>query len=336
MFDGKCLIIGEVAQAHDGSLGVAHAFIDLIADAGADAVKFQTHIAAAESTSEEPWRVKFSLQDETRYRYWQRMEFTETQWHGLKKHAIERGLLFLSSPFSFEAVELLIRVGVSAWKIASGEVTNTPMFEKMAETNLPFLISTGMSTLGEIDQVVNMVRLKNLSFAVLQCTSMYPTPPEKVGINIIPMFKLRYQCPVGISDHSGAIYPALAAASLGANVIEVHVALHKKAFGPDTSASVSVDELATLVEGVRYIEKMNQNPVDKDEVAHDLSEMRHLFTKSIVARRDLPAGTILTSDMLSIKKPGTGLPAAYLPRLIGKTLRQPVRVDQLIRDDDIE
>src|SRR6266550_9312706 len=119
-----CLIIGEVAQAHDGSLGMAHAFIDAISAAGADAVKFQTHIASAESTQSEPWRVKFSPQDQTRYEYWKRMEFTEDQWHGLAGHAKEKGLLFLSSPFSFEAIELLKRVGVPAWKVGSGEIGN--------------------------------------------------------------------------------------------------------------------------------------------------------------------------------------------------------------------
>src|SRR5216684_4034609 len=116
------IVVGEVAQTHDGSLGLAHAFVDAIAAAGADAVKFQTHIAAAESTPGEPWRVKFSKQDASRYDYWKRMEFSEEQWHGLKRHADEKRLLFLSSPFSLEAVELLARVGVPAWKIASGEV----------------------------------------------------------------------------------------------------------------------------------------------------------------------------------------------------------------------
>src|SRR6266540_6446215 len=124
-----CLVIAEVAQAHDGSLGMAHAFIDAVAKTGADAVKFQTHIAAAESTPAEPWRVKFSPQDATRYDYWRRMEFTEAQWHGLKMHAEEQSLKFLSSPFSMEAVELLARVGVSAWKVASGEVSNPGMFD---------------------------------------------------------------------------------------------------------------------------------------------------------------------------------------------------------------
>ena len=129
-----CLIVAEVAQAHDGSLGAAHAFIDAIADSGADAVKFQTHIAAAESTLGEPWRVKFSLQDNTRFDYWKRMEFTEEQWHGLKRHADKSGLLFLSSPFSFEAVELLNRVGVAAWKVPSGETANTPMLDHIIAT----------------------------------------------------------------------------------------------------------------------------------------------------------------------------------------------------------
>src|SRR3954471_18592458 len=117
-----CLVIGEVAQAHDGSVGFAHAFVDAIADAGADAVKFQTHIAAAESTPSEPWRVQFSKQDATRYDYWRRMEFTEAQWKELAEHAAERELLFLSSAFSVEAVELLQRIGMRAWKVASGEV----------------------------------------------------------------------------------------------------------------------------------------------------------------------------------------------------------------------
>src|ERR687890_906986 len=142
--NGRCLIIGEVAQTHDGSLGLAHAFIDAIADAGADGVKFQTHIAAAESTPGEPWRVRFSRQDESRYDYWKRMEFTEEQWKGLKEHAEERGVLFLSSPFSVEAAEMLERLGIKAWKVASGEVSNPVLLDYLIDTGKPILISTGM------------------------------------------------------------------------------------------------------------------------------------------------------------------------------------------------
>lgn len=330
------LIIAEVAQAHDGSLGMAHAFIDAIADAGADAVKFQTHIAEAESTPDEPWRVKFSLQDKTRYDYWKRMEFTEEQWFGLKEHAERRGLIFLSSPFSIEAVELLKKVGIAAWKVASGEVTNPLMLEAMAETRLPILLSTGMSTLQEIDEAVARIREKDLPFVVLQCTSMYPTPPEKIGLNMIPFFRERYGCPVGLSDHSGKIYPALAAVTLGATVIEVHVTFHRKMFGPDVPASITMEELALLVEGVRFIETMLANPVDKDTIALELAEMRRLFTKSVVARMDLPAGTVLKREHLTVKKPGTGIPAPQILTLIGRKLKRPVAKGEILKEEDIE
>jgi hypothetical protein len=155
---GRCLVIGEVALTHDGSLGLAHAFVDAIAGAGADAVKFQTHIAAAESTPSEPFRVKFSRQDATRYEYWQRMEFTEAQWQGLADHCRERGVLFISSPFSIEAVDLLERVGQPIWKIASGEVSNPRLLDRVLETGAPVLLSTGMSALAETDAAVARVR----------------------------------------------------------------------------------------------------------------------------------------------------------------------------------
>lgn len=331
----SCLVVAEVAQGHDGSLGMAHAFIDAIANAGADAVKFQTHIAAAESTPAEPWRVKFSMQDASRYDYWKRMEFTEDQWRGLKKHAEERRLYFLSSPFSVEAVELLTRVGVAGWKIASGEVTNEPMFDRMASTKLPILLSTGMSPLGEIDRAVERVHRAGLELTVLQCTSIYPTPPEKVGLNLIPFFRQRYSCKVGLSDHSGTIYPGLAAAVLGIDVLEVHVTLSREMFGPDVAASVTTAEIRQLVEGVRFIEKMRSKAVDKDSVAQELAPMRDLFTKSVVARMDLAADTVLKEEHLTVKKPGTGIPASRLPELIGRQLKDAVQANELLRFEQL-
>lgn len=332
--ESPCLIIGEVAQAHDGSLGFAHAFIDAIANAGADAVKFQTHLAAYESTPKESWRVKFSRQDETRYDYWTRMEFTEEQWYGLKKHADEKGLLFLSSPFSIEAVHMLERVGVAAWKVASGEVSNIPMFQNMAETGLPFLLSTGMSNLQEIDSLVEWIKSKNLTLILLQCTSAYPCPPEKVGINLIPFFRERYECAVGLSDHSGTIFPGLAAATLGIQALEVHVTLSREMFGPDVPASVTTTELRQLVEGVRFIEKMKAHPIDKDILAEELSPMRGLFTKSIVARVDIPAGTIIQRELLTLKKPGNGLPPSRLEDLVGKRAIRYIAKDDLLLEED--
>jgi N,N'-diacetyllegionaminate synthase len=331
----SCMIVAEVAQAHDGSLGMAHAFIDAIAAAGAHAVKFQTHIAAAESTSDESWRVKFSRQDATRFEYWKRMEFSEEQWVGLKKHAEERKLKFLSSPFSIEAIELLTRVGVSAWKVASGEVSNTPMFERMIATKLPVILSTGMSSLEEIDAVVERVKEARLPLTVLQCTSAYPCPPEKIGLNLIPFFRDRYKCAVGLSDHSGTVYPGLAAATLGIDVLEVHVTLSREMFGPDVSVSITTAELRQLVEGIRFIETMNAHPLEKDALISELKPIRDLFTKSIVARCDLPAGTILEEEHLSVKKPGTGIPASRLNEVVGQTLRRSVIADQILQESDL-
>lgn len=334
--EDRCLIIGEVAQSHDGSLGTAHAFIDAIANAGADAVKFQTHIAAAESTPAEPWRVKFSRQDASRYDYWKRMEFSEEQWRGLREHACERGLHFLSSPFSVEAVELLCTVGVDAWKVASGEVNNLEMFEKMVATGLPFLLSTGMSHLAEIDDAVALLKAQKQEFAVMQCTSAYPCSPEKIGLNLLGYFKERYGCYVGLSDHSGVIYPGLAAATLGASVLEVHVAFSREMFGPDVPASLTTAELKQLVEGVRFIERMRAHPVDKDALAAENEQLRKLFMKSVVAKIDIPEGTILTREHLAGKKPGTGIPVARMQELLGKRVRRALLADTLISEDDLE
>lgn len=331
-----CLVIGEVAQAHDGSLGLAHAFVDAIADAGADAVKFQTHIAAAESTPGEPWRVKFSQQDATRYDYWKRMEFTEHQWLGLRQHADDRGLFFLSSPFSIEAVELLERVGVAAWKVASGELTNSAMLDVMLASRIPTIVSTGMSGLSEVDAVVKRIQSVGVPLAVLQCTTAYPCPPDRIGLNMLSTHRERYRSAVGLSDHSGTIYPGLAAAALGADVVEVHVTLSRDMFGPDVSASVTTGELKQLVEGIRFIETMLANPLDKDGVAGEMAPLRNLFTKSVVARIQIPAGTVLTEEHLTAKKPGTGIPASRLSALIGTRTLRALEQDELLSDADIQ
>lgn len=330
-----CTIIGEVAQAHDGSLGTAHAYIDAIADTGAHAVKFQTHIAAAESTLEEPWRVRFSPQDERRYDYWRRMEFTPEQWAGLKQHCDERGVAFLSSPFSMAAMDLLEQVGVAGWKIASGEVGNAAMLARMAGTGLPLLLSTGMSDLAETDAAVARLR-RGGPLAILQCTSAYPCPPEAVGLNLLDFYRQRYGVAVGLSDHSARIYAGLAAATLGAQVIEVHVTLSRQAFGPDVKASLTLPELAQLVEGTAFIERMRRHPVDKARLDPTLEPMRRLFTRSVALARDLKGGSILGPDDLTLKKPGTGLPPAAMAELVGRRLARDVAGHQLLSLDDLD
>ena len=331
-----CFIMGEVGLAHEGSLGLAHAFVDAIAKAGADAVKFQTHLAEAESTMEEPFRIRLGTQDTSRYHYWKRTAFTESQWRELAQHAQQKGLLFLSSPFSVPAVELLLRVGVPAWKIASGQITDTMMLDCLVKTGLPVLVSTGMSPLDEIDAAVARLQQRNVPFAVFQTTSRYPTPPEQVGLNIVSLFRERYGCPVGLSDHSGTMWPGVAAATVGINLLEVHVTLSREMFGADVSSSLTPEELRELIAGVRFIEAMQQSPVDKDRVAEESRSLRAIFTKSVVAGADLRAGMILAKEHLAAKKPGTGIPAAKLTELIGRRLRRAVRVNELLSEDDIE
>lgn len=331
-----CFIIAEVAQAHDGSLGLAHSFIETAAKTKVNAIKFQTHIAAAESTLQEPWRVKFSRQDESRYAYWKRMEFTEPQWKELKEHANSLGLIFLSSPFSVEAVELLDRIGMPAWKIGSGEVTNKPLFAAIAKTKKPILLSTGMSSWKEISDAVNAIESYNIPFALFQCTSIYPTPPEKIGLNIISELKEKFSVPVGLSDHSAKFYTGLAAAQAGADLIEVHLTLSKNMFGPDVTSSLTPEELTLLTEGIRHIEKLRAHPVNKDLMAEELCAMKAVFQKSIVAKKDLAAGTRITADHLALKKPGTGLSPDKLENIIGKILNQSLKVDDQILESHLE
>src|SRR6056297_1158094 len=240
-------LIAEIAQAHDGSLGIAHSYIDALADAGVDAVKFQTHIAEAESSRHEPFRTNFSYEDETRFDYWNRMEFTPEQWGGLKKHCDDKNVEFLSSPFSNAAVDLLEKVGVKRYKIGSGEVNNFLLLRKIAETGKPIILSSGMSSFSELNRTMDFLSKYENDLSVLQCTTAYPTNPEQWGLNIITELKKRYDIPVGFSDHSGDIYACLAATSLGAEILEFHAVFDKQLFGPDAKASLTIDKIKRLV-----------------------------------------------------------------------------------------
>lgn len=331
-----CFVIAEVAQAHDGSLGMAHAYIDAAAKTGANAVKFQTHIAAAESTPSEPFRVKFSKQDATRYDYWKRMEFTPEQWHGLRDHAHECGLVFLSSAFSLEAVELLDALGMPAWKVGSGEIGTLPMLERMARTGKPVLLSNGLADWATLDTAVETVRTAGAPLAIFQCTTAYPCPPERVGLNVIEQLRTRYDCPAGLSDHSGKIFAGLAAGTLGANLLEMHIVLDRDCFGPDVPASLTTSEFKQLVDGVRFIETALGSRIDKDAAAAELADLRRVFGKSVVAARDLPAGQRLQEQDLAIKKPGSGIPAAELTKVYGRVLRAAVSKDTLLQETDFE
>ncbi len=329
-------VIGEVAQSHDGSLGACFAYAKAVADAGGHAVKFQTHIAEAESTPGEPWRVKFSKQDVTRYEYWQRMEFTPENWKDLKEYVESLGLVFMSSAFSFEAVDLLDELGMEVWKLASGEINNYPLLERIAQTGKPVIISSGMSYWEELDKAVELFKKAEVPYAIMQCTSAYPCPPEEVGLNVIPEMKNRYDCPVGLSDHSGTIYPGLAGAALGMDMLEVHITFDRRQFGPDVPASVTMDEFEHLVKGLSQIKKMVANPIDKDKKASDLQNLRNLFTKSIVTKRPIKSGEIISKGDLCFKKPGTGIPADEVATVIGKKVINNIAANSLLKKSDFE
>lgn len=331
------LIIAEIGMSHGGSLACAQAYVAKIAKTGVNAVKFQTHIASAESTLRERFRLQPpSRRFRNRYEYWEQMEFKDFEWARLHKMARKQGLMFLSSPFSIEAVDLLERVGVEQWKIASGEIGTFPMLKRILKTKKPVILSTGMSPYKEIDKTVRLFRGNGIPVTVLQATSRYPCPFEQVGLNVMLEFRNRYGCPVGLSDHSGTIYPALAAAALGASIIEVHVNIHTGRNNLDASSSLTLADLRRLVEGVRAIEKMLSHPVDKDRQAAALKDMRLLFTKSIVARMDLRAGTVIRETMLNFKKPGTGLSCGEVRRIVKKKLRRAIRKDELILMKDVQ
>jgi len=278
--NSRPFIIAEVAQAHEGSLGFAHSFIDMAAGAGADAIKFQTHIADAESTRDEMFRVNFSYEDATRYDYWRRMEFTFEQWEGLVCHAREKNLVFLSSCFSLKAVEWMRKLSVPAWKIGSGEITTPDLLSSIINSGEPVLLSTGLSGYDEISEAVRVVQEHGNSVGLFQCTTKYPCEYESVGLNVIDALAERFHIPVRLSDHSGEILPSVAAMARGAAMIEVHVAFHKSQFGPDTSSSVTPEQLSQIVDARNAIDQMLSNPVEKDNLTDDTSEMKRLFGKS--------------------------------------------------------
>ena len=334
--ENRTFVIAEIGQAHDGSLGTAHAYIDAVADAGADAVKFQTHLAIAESTLDESFRIALSGQDETRWDYWKRMEFKVDEWVALSAHACDRGLVFLSSPFSIEAIELLSGIGMQAWKVGSGEAFNWNLIEAMLKVGGPILLSTGMSSWSDIEDTVERIKKRGGEAALFQCTTRYPTALEEVGLNVLEDLRKDFGLPVGLSDHSGTIYPSLAAMANKVDLIEVHVTFDRRMYGPDNSSSVTVDELKLICDSNEAFATLRRNPVDKNVAAQGLAPTKALFTKSLSLVCDLPAGSVLSAELVTLKKPSGGLPWESLPSLVGKRLRKAVSANRLLRLDDFE
>jgi N-acetylneuraminate synthase len=332
----KTFIIAEIGQAHDGSLGILHSYIDAIAETGVDAIKFQTHIAKAESSEFEPFRINFSYVDKTRFDYWERMGFTLEQWKEIKVHCDEKQIEFMSSPFSNAAVDLLEEVGVKRYKVGSGEVTNFLLLEKMCRTGKPIILSSGMSSFTELDKAINFINGFGNELSLLQCTTSYPTPHERLGLNVITELKEKYpNNKIGLSEHTGQIYAGISAVALGAEILEIHAVFDRRLYGPDSKSSLEIDEIKMMVQGVREIEKAIHNPIDKNDLSQ-YAKLKSIFEKSLAINKDLSNGHILTFEDLEAKKPkGYGIDASKFKEIIGKKINRDMTQWEFITESDL-
>lgn len=333
----RIYIIAEIGNTHEGSLGLAKCFIKAAAECGVDAVKMQTHIFEAESLPDAPNPPYFK--DETRKEYFERTAFTLEQWKELKRYA-EQDLKidFFSSPFSLEAVDLLETVGMDTYKIASGEVNNIPLLEKIAKIGKRVLLSSGMSSWCELDEAVETLQSNGCKdLIVLQCTSEYPCPPEQSGLNVIDTMKQRYKnVKIGYSDHTLGVAVPLAAVIKGATVIEKHFTLSNKMYGSDAMNSTEPEEFKRLVDEIRQIEIALNSKVDKDAKVKLLGNMKMTFEKSVVSSGLINQLDTIEFKDLAFKKPGDGIPAREYKKLLGKKLNRSVQKDYKFRWEDFE
>ena len=332
---GSTFVVAEIAQAHDGSVGILHSMTEAAAAAGVDAVKFQVHIADAESSAQEPFRVRFSHVDDTRRDYWARMELPEAQWRKLREKCDALGVEFLATPFSNAAVDLLEKLDVRRYKVGSGDLGNPLLIERIARTAKETILSTGLGTLDELDRAVAQLRARGAPVAVLQCTTKYPTAAEDVGLPWIARLRERYGCPVGLSDHSGTVFAGLAAAALGAAALEVHVTFDRRMFGPDARASITFDELKMLVDGVRFVNAARRPGPDKAATG-EKAELRRMFGKALAVNRDMRPGDTIRFEDLEGKKPAdAGLPVHGLDRVLGRRLARAKRRWDFLTQEDL-
>ena len=324
-------IIAEVGSVHDGSFGNACKLIELAARCGAQVVKFQTHVAEAETLRDAPAPSYFKA--EPRFAYFRRTAFTLEQWKDLKRVTHDNGLLFCSSPFASEAVDLLEEVGIDIYKIASGEVTNLPLLEKIARTKRTVVLSSGMSDWAELDRAVETLRPCG-DLVVMQCTSAYPCPVERAGINVVREMASRYQLPTGFSDHTQGIAAAVTAIAQGATIVEKHITFSRHMYGSDAQFGAEPDEFSRYCRELQDAWKIIDHPVDKTNL-DALREMKSVFEKSIVTAAAIAAGEVLTKEKLAFKKPGDGIPAARWRELVGRRLRRAAPADHKLTFEDL-
>lgn len=328
-------LIAEIGQAHDGSLGILHSYIDAVAGTGFPIIKFQMHLAEAESSLQESFRIPFSYEDASRMDYWRRMEFSFSQWQEIKSHCEEKGLEFLATPFCLAAVDLLEKLEVKRYKVGSGDINNHLLLDCIAQTHKPVILSSGMSSWQELDEAVNCIKKYHTALSLMQCTTAYPCKPEDWGLEQIPRMKSRYDLPVGYSDHSGTLTAGIAAWAKGAELLEVHAVFDRRMFGPDALASLTIDELYQLNHSIQLLE-LSKVGNDLKSDPREMETLKIMFGKSLAVNKHLKSGHSLTYRDLETKKPaGMGIDAKLYRQLLGKRLNKDLQANSFINWDDV-
>ncbi len=331
----KTFIIAEAGVNHNGSLELAKKLVDVAIEAGADAVKFQTFKAESAISSYTPlaeYQKKNLGEEKSQLEMVKELELSFADFEKLKKYCDEKGILFLSSPFDIESARFLKDLGLQMFKIASGEITNYPLLKEIGSYRKEVILSTGMADLGEIEDALDVLiesGTKKENITVLHCNTEYPTPFEDVNLRAMLTIKEAFKVRVGYSDHTLGIEVPIAAVALGAEVIEKHFTLDKNLPGPDHKASLDPGELKTMIKAIRNIEKAIGDSIKKPSP----SEKKNIpiVRKSIVAKRPIKKGEILTEENLTTKRPGTGISPMRWREIIGRKAQRDFKKDELIK-----
>lgn len=327
----RCFVIAEAGVNHNGKLSLAKKLIDAAKKAGADAVKFQVFSAedVVTKTAKKAEYQKRATGKGTQYELLKKLELSEQDFEKLAIYAKKKNVIFLASAFDIKSVTFLERLGVPAFKVPSGEITNFPLLKNIARKNKPIILSTGMSTLEEVKEALRVMRKEGANdIVLLHCVTNYPAKIEELNLKAIETLRSVFEVPVGLSDHSTSIIIPIAAVAMGASVIEKHFTLSKKLPGPDHKASLDPNEFKKMVMGIREVEKALGDGIKRPTKSEEI--MKKIIRRSIVAKVPIPKGTIITRDMLEIKRPGTGLEPKYLDKIVGKKACKDIKADEII------
>lgn len=328
----SCFIIAEAGVNHNGTPELAHRMVDVAAECGANAVKFQTFAAERLATPTAPkarYQLETTEESESQLEMLSSLELHESAYQELCAHADQIGIEFMSAPFDEASADLLERIGVRRFKIPSGELVNHPLLRHIGAKGKPVILSTGMSYIGEVESAVHVLQdVGCADITLLHCTSCYPADPADCNLRAIATLRMALGLPVGYSDHTAGIEVAVAAVALGAQAIEKHFTLDKTLPGPDQRASLEPPELTALVAVIRRIEVAMGDGI-KRPMPSEL-DTRAVARRSLVASRDLEAGTVLRAKDLCAKRPGTGIPPFDIEAVIGRRLQVPLQTDQVL------